>query len=223
VGSVVGQILPLALGIAVSPIPIVAVILILLSPKPRGASVAFLLGWVLGIVAVVWLFEAIFSTVPSTQSDDPDPLLGVVKISLGLLLLVVAIRQVRRRPGGPKEPDQPKWMSLLTTMNVPKGLGLGFALSAFNPVNLLCAIGAGTTIGSALLTNGQVVGLIAIFTALAASTVAIPVFAYLVATKAMTHPLERLRTWLLRYARVVTVILLLIVGVDLIGKGIGDF
>ena len=51
--AVIGAILPLALGIAISPIPIIAAILMLLSPKARGTSVGFLLGWVLGIVVAV--------------------------------------------------------------------------------------------------------------------------------------------------------------------------
>ena len=42
--------MPLALGVAISPIPIIATILMLLAPQARGTSVGFLLGWVLGIV-----------------------------------------------------------------------------------------------------------------------------------------------------------------------------
>ncbi len=37
-GSAIGDTLPLALGIAISPIPIIAAILILLSPRARGTS-----------------------------------------------------------------------------------------------------------------------------------------------------------------------------------------
>ena len=43
-GSVIGEILPLAVGIAISPIPIIAVILMLLSPHAKGASVGFMIG-----------------------------------------------------------------------------------------------------------------------------------------------------------------------------------
>ena len=37
-GAVVGDILPLAIGIAISPIPIIAAILMLLSPKAKGTK-----------------------------------------------------------------------------------------------------------------------------------------------------------------------------------------
>ena len=36
---VIGEILPLAVGIAISPIPIIAAILMLLSPRAKGTSV----------------------------------------------------------------------------------------------------------------------------------------------------------------------------------------
>src|SRR4029453_18692301 len=49
-GSVIGEILPLAVGIAISPIPIIAAILMLLSPKAKATSVGFLLGWLAGIL-----------------------------------------------------------------------------------------------------------------------------------------------------------------------------
>lgn len=49
--GVIGEILPLALGVAISPIPVIAAILMLLSPKAKGASAGLLLGWVVGIVA----------------------------------------------------------------------------------------------------------------------------------------------------------------------------
>ena len=47
---VIGEILPLAVGIAISPIPIIAAILMLLSPRAKGTSVGFMIGWLAGIV-----------------------------------------------------------------------------------------------------------------------------------------------------------------------------
>ena len=47
-GGVIGDLLPTALGVAISPVPIIAVILMLLAPRAKAASVGFLLGWVSG-------------------------------------------------------------------------------------------------------------------------------------------------------------------------------
>ena len=56
-GSAIGSILPQAIGVAISPIPIIAVILMLFSKRARSNSLAFLAGWVLavGIVGAVVL------------------------------------------------------------------------------------------------------------------------------------------------------------------------
>jgi hypothetical protein len=47
--NVIGNFLPLALAVAISPIPIIAVILMLLSPKSRTNGPAYLVGWMAGL------------------------------------------------------------------------------------------------------------------------------------------------------------------------------
>ena len=82
---------------------------------------------------------------------------------------------------------------------------------------------AGIAIGSAdLTTNGYVVT-IAVYTVVAACTVAVPVIAYLVATDKMAAPLASLRTWLVHNNSTVMAVLLLVIGVVLVGKGIGSY
>jgi hypothetical protein len=78
-------------------------------------------------------------------------------------------------------------------------------------------------IGKGDLGTGQIVVVIAVYTAIAASTVAVPVVAYLVAADRMAQPLEALRTWLVRENTTVMAVLLLVIGVVMIGKGIGNF
>ncbi len=222
-GSVIGDILPLAVGIAISPIPISAAILMLLSPKAKGTSVGFLLGWVIGIVVAVVVFTLLASVLPEQDPDAAKPVSGVIKIVLGVLLLLLAIRQWRSRPKPGEEPPLPKWMSAIDDMNAGRGFGLGFLLSAVNPKNLIMAAGAGITIGTGGLTVGEDVIAILVFTLIAASSVAVPVIAYLVASARMAGPLESLRTWLVHNNATVMAVLLLVIGVVVIGKGIGSF
>ncbi|MFP3415735.1 GAP family protein, partial [Bacillus sp. SIMBA_074] len=75
-GAVIGAILPLAVGIAISPIPIIAAILMLLSPKARGSSLGFLLGWVLGIVVAVVVFTLLSSVLPRGEGEQSKPIVG---------------------------------------------------------------------------------------------------------------------------------------------------
>lgn len=221
-GGVIGDILPLAIGIAVSPIPIIAAILMLLSPKARGTSVGFLVGWVLGIVVAVVVFSLLASVIPQ-DSGGSKPISGVIKILLGLGLLFLAFRQWRSRPAEGIEPAMPKWMSAIDTMTPVRGLVLGFLLSGLNPKNLLMGVAAGLAIGSGGLTVGESALAILIYTVIASITVAGPVIAYLVASARMTAPLESLRRWLLNNNATVMAVLLLVIGVVLVGKGLGSF
>lgn len=222
-GAVIGEILPLALGVAISPIPIIAAILMLLSPKARVTSVGFLLGWVAGIVVAVTVFTVLSSVLPGGETDASNPVKGVIQLVLGVLLLLLALRQWRGRPKAGEEPALPKWMRAIDQVTFAKALGLGFLLSAVNPKNLLLAAAAGTDIGSAGIDTGSIVVVIAVFTLVAASTILVPVVGYLVAAEKLRTPLAALRGWLAKENAVIMAVLLLVIGVDLIGKGIGAF
>ena len=221
-GAVVGDILPLALGIAISPIPVIAAILMLLSPQAKGTSIGFLLGWILGIVVVLGAFILLASVVTPADPDQPQPVAGVVKLLLGALMLFLAVKQWRSRPSGDQEPAL-LTEALAPTFTAAKGLGLGFLLSAVNPKNLLMGAGAGVTIGSADLAPGATATTVVVFTAIAAASVAIPVVGYLLASQAMAAPLRALRVWLLHNNATVMAVLLLLIGVTLLGKGLGSF
>jgi threonine/homoserine/homoserine lactone efflux protein len=180
-------------------------------------------GWLLGIVTAVVVFTLLSSVLPQGGSDDPKPIAGTIKIVLGVGLLLLALRQWRSRPRDDSEPALPKWMSAIDTMTPVRALVLGFLLSALNPKNLLMGVAAGLAIGSADLTLGQTITVIAIFTAIAASSVALPVVAYLIAANKMAGPLETLRSWLVHNNATIMTVLLLVIGFVLIGKGIASF
>ena len=222
-GDVIGAVLPLALGIAVSPIPIIAAILMLLSPQARTAGLGFLGGWVAGIVVAVVLFTLLSTLIPAADPDESKPVAGIVKIVLGLLLLGLALRQWRGRPKAGESAALPKWMSAVDSMTATRALAIGFLLSAVNPKNLLMAVGAGVDIGSSGLTVGEATVAIVIFVLIASASVAVPVIGYLAAADRMRAPLESMRAWLGQNNAAVMTVLLLVIGIVVIGKGIGSF
>ena len=222
-GAVIGDVLPLAVGIAISPGTIIAAILMLLSPKARGTSVGFLIGWVLGIVIALTVFILLASVLTPADPDQPQPVAGVIKLLLGSLMLVLGVKQWRGRPHDGEEPTMPAWMTAIDELSTAKGFGFGLLLSAVNPKNLLMAASAGVTIGSAGLSLGATAATVGLFTAIAAASVAVPVIGYLVAAERMSRPLEELRSWLTSNNATVMAVLLLVIGVMMIGKGIGSF
>ncbi len=218
-GEVVGDLLPLAVGVAISPIPIIAVILMLLSPRAGSTSVGFLVGWIVGIILTTTIVLLLSDSVH--EGGEPPAWASWLKILLGALCLLLALGQWRKRPRAGTEPVLPKWMSAIDTFTFGKAAGLGFLLSAVNPKNLIMCLGAGITIGAASLSAGGDVTSVAIFTVIAASTVAIPVIVYLAAKERMAKPLGELREILVRDNAVIMAVLLGVIGANLIGKGIG--
>ena len=220
-GAVIGDLLPLGLGVAISPIPIIAVILMLLSRQAARTSTGFLAGWVAGIVVVTVVVLLLVGQAGNTSTGKPSTVSSVLKLVFGVLLLVMAVRQWRERPKPDEAAELPKWMSAIDSLTLGKALGLGFLLSGVNPKNLLMCLAAGTTIGAAHLSGGEDAVAVVVFTLIAASTVAIPVVGYLTARSKMAGPLESLRDWLTQNNATVMAVLLLVIGVVLLGKGIG--
>lgn len=220
-GQVIGDLLPLAVGIAISPIPIIAAILMLLSPKAGSASTGFLLGWLVGIVVGCGAFVLVAQATDLGSDSGSSTAGSWVKLVLGLLLVVASVRQWHRRPREGEEPHLPVWMKAIDSMTTGKALGLGFLLAAVNPKNLVMCIAAGVAIDSADLSTGEDLAAIAVFTVVAGVSVAAPVIGFAVAGNRLTTPLQELRVWLVGNNVAVMSVLLLVIGTVLIGKGLG--
>ncbi len=218
-GDVIGQILPTALGVAISPVPIIAVILMLLAPRARASSFGFLTGWVAGIVIATSVF-VLLAGVVETSDDGPSAVVGWIKLAIGALLLAAAGKQFQGRPRHGEQAALPKWMSAVDSMTPRRALGLGALLSGVNPKNLGLCLAAGATVGSSGISTGGTVVSVAVFTLLAASTIAVPVVAYAVASDRMAKPLDAVRRWLVEENAVIMAVLLTVLGVTLVGNGI---
>lgn len=218
-GVVIGDLLPTALGVAISPVPIIAVILMLLAPRAKAASVGFLLGWVVGIAAVITVVAVLVDPADS-EGSGPSTFTSVVLLLLGAAACLLAVRSWRSRPRPGQTPELPKWMSAIESMTPVKAAGLGALLSGLNPKNLTLSLAAGLTIGAGGLDSEETVVAIVIFVVIASSSVAVPVLAYLAAQNRVRQPLDDLRVWLTENNSTVMAVLLLVIGVTILGKGL---
>lgn len=222
-GSVIGDILTAAVGIALSPIPLVAAIALMLSPRSGAAGLGFLGGWLLGVIVPVVVTTSIVNILPESAGDDSMPIAGVLRLLLGALLISLAIEQWRLRPLPGRPGVLPRWMTATDDMTAPQGIALGFGLGALAPKNLALGIAAGLTIGGAQLNVRDTIVTVLIFVVIAISTVLITIVGYQMATDAWQKPLADLRTWLVRNGPTVLAVALLLLGVELLGEGIGSF
>ncbi len=216
-GAAIGQILPFAIGVAISPIPIVALILMLFSSSAKSNSVAFALGWVLGLALVGLIVLAI--GLESSNSGESDAS-ATIKVVLGLLLLVAAVRQWRSRPRDGEEPEMPAWMNAIESFAPSKALGVGLLLSGANPKNLALTVGAAATISSAGLDSTDEYVTLAVYVLIASITIIAPVAYYLILGERADPPLAEAKGWLLANNNTVMFVLLLVFGFKLLGDGL---
>ena len=97
-GQAIGGSLALAIGMALSPVPIIAVVLMLTSRRARANGPLFVLGWLAGLGVVGAIVLSIAGPAGASSPGSPATWVSWVKVVLGLLLLLVAVRQFRGRP-----------------------------------------------------------------------------------------------------------------------------
>ncbi len=222
-GDAIGQMLPTAVGITISPLPIVAVVLMLATDRGRVNGLAFVVGWVVALAVVMTVVVAAAGDDATDDGGAPAGWVNWLKLVLGALLLLLAARQWRGRPRGDEEPALPKWMEALDTFEPPKAAGAGVVLAAANPKNLLLAVAGAAVIAQADLGGGQAAGAIAIFVAIATLGVAAPVAVAFAMGDRSRQVLDDLRTWLAHHNAAIMTVLLLVIGVKLIGDAISGF
>jgi threonine/homoserine/homoserine lactone efflux protein len=219
-GQAIGDLLPFAIGLAIIPIPIIAVILMLLSARAGANSTAFLGGWVVGVAGASVVLLVLSSQSDTGSSGAPSTRSSVIKLILGALLVLLAARSFNKRPRAGEQAELPKWLESIDSFTPTKAAGLGVVLSAANPKNLLLIAGAMVAVSQYKLAVGEEAIVVLVFVLIASITVAAPVIIYRVGGAKAQRLLEEMKTWLGQNSAVVMAVLLLVIGVVLIGKGI---
>ena len=214
--EVIGSILPLAIAVTISPIPIIAEILLLFTKKPVANAASYLAGFIAGVAGVLAILAAIAGTLNLSAGSGPSTGASIRQLALGALLLVAALRQFRGRPKPGEQASMPKWMNGIAGFAPGKSLIVGVGIGALNPKNIIVGVAAAVTIASARLSAGQVAGAIAVYVLVAVLGVAAPLA---MGEKAQTI-LDSWKAWLGQNNAVVMSVLFLIFAVVLIGKGI---
>jgi hypothetical protein len=222
-GQAIGQVLSLGVGVAISPVPIIAVILMLVTARARVNGTAFLVGWLLGL-AVVGAIVLLLAS-PANADDDGKPAtwVDVLKLVLGLLLVLIALRQWRGRPHDGEEAPTPKWMGAIEAFTPQKALGAGAVLVAANPKNLMLAVGAAAAIAQTGISGGEQAVAYAVFALVGTVGVAIPVAIYFALGARAASILDRLKAWMGHNNAVIMAVLCLVIGAKLVGDAIAGF
>jgi threonine/homoserine/homoserine lactone efflux protein len=212
---VVIDLILIGLVITLEPIPLTAFILVLASKGGVRKGAAFIFGWLVSLAAVVAL------TILATGNQPPKPNTGpslaalAVKILIGVVLVIIAVRQWRRM-GKPKKPKKtPKWQTSIDNMSPWFAIALGPLVQPWG----LVAAGVAVIVGAKLSSWQSYIGLF-LFCLIATITyLVMEIYAGFWPDRTQAF-LARTRTWIDTHTDQVIIVVSLILGFYLIGKSI---
>ena len=214
-GSVLTELIPLALVIALSPLSIIPAVLALHTDRPRPTGLAFLAGWLLGLATLVSLFVVASDLVGSL--DKPPGWASWLRIVVGAALIVFGGYKWATRK---KSEHSPAWMRKLSGLTPGRAVVTAAVLAVVNPKVLFICIAAGLAIGTAGVGVTHAWLAMIYFVLIAGSTVILPVLAYAVSGERLAAPLTRLKEWMERQHATLVAAILLVIGVMVLYKGI---
>lgn len=223
-----GDVLPFAAGVALSPIPIIGVILMLSADRSRVTGPAFGVAWVVGLSTITVAFVAAMSAAEG-EGDLTDPAnaattgIGWAKLLVGGAFLALAVHKWRTHPRDGEEPKLPAWMDNTSDISGSKAAGFGLLLSAANPKNLALVGAAAAAIVEQTGGATPAVEAIVVFVALGSLSVLIPIAASIVAPQRATVALEDLRHFMTRNNTAIMMTVLVILGLKMVGDGLKIF
>jgi hypothetical protein len=215
-GSVLTGVIGLGLVIALSPITVIPAVLVLQAPRPRPAGLAFLGGWVLGLAAMTALAVGASGLLGGLDKTPPR-WASWLRVILGSALILYGIYQWLTRQ---RHTESPGWMRSFATISPKRAALTAAVLVVIRPDVLLICVPAGLAIGGSGLDDADYWIAAAIFVAVAASTVAIPILAYAAAGHRLDHTLARLKDWMDRNNATLMAVLFVAIGLLVLYHGI---
>lgn len=233
-GSLLLSLIPVSLGIVMSPLAVIAVVAVLFSDRARVNSVAFLAGWIGGIVFALAVSYAVLTALQVYERQDPPLWVPVIHLVIGSVLLAGAwFVHSRERAhlramslaSGPGDiadaaPHLPKVLQSVEHFDAPRSVLLGFALFVLNPIDVSCALAAALDLRLSTVSGAGQITVAGLFVLIGASSVIAPVALLLVRKEKAAAPLGHLRTWIAGNTKLLNIALLVLIAVMQINKGV---
>lgn len=219
-GEAIGQVLAFAVVVAISPVPIIGVVLMLGTPRARTNGPAFIAGWVGGLAIAGTIALVIADNTNVSEGGAPADWTSVLKLLLGIALLVFARKQWRSRPaaGGPGK--MPSWMRGVDRFTAGRSAALAVGLAAVNPKNLAMILGAALAISQTGASTGDQAVALLVFVLIASLGTALPVITYFAMGERSAAILDDLKLRMAHNSAAVMAAICLVIGAKLIGDAI---
>jgi threonine/homoserine/homoserine lactone efflux protein len=209
------QALPYSVGIALSPVPIGASVLLLSCHDGLAKGTSFALGWVAGLGATAVVIAFLVDWADLSASDQLWIAVPELVLGIGFLVVSAAIWLWRDR-----RRSTPSWLDAVEHFTRMRSAGAGIVVSALNPKVAALTLGAVLALAQVDAGTSETVWTLVLFTAIGALGVAVPVL-FARAAPDRTHAvLARLRPWLERHDAAVLIVLGIVVGVIFVADGL---
>ena len=210
--------LPMAIGLALSPGPVIATIVILMTPRAKVNSISLLLGWFLGI----YIIGTLVLVLPGMETNrgQPTTLAGIIRIILGILLLVLALRLWLKRPKSSDEISTPKFFSSIDKFGFGKSILTGLFFSIANVKCIALSAAGAARIDNALSNDYEIHMTLVTFALIGSITILIPIIIYFIAGNKVESTFQSWKEWLIKNNKVILMVILILISIILIKKGI---
>ncbi|ROS75182.1 Sap-like sulfolipid-1-addressing protein [Curtobacterium sp. PhB130] len=218
--AVLGHTLPLAVALAMSSVPIVTSLTLIIRNPRRWAPTCFAAGYVLGMAGFLAAFVLL---IPAPNNDGllrGSAVQGWAEICIGVVVVALGIRSIRHRPQGGILHSVIRRLSAALTRAPSLLAGLvGIAMN-LRPKSLLLTTALALMIAAAQLSvwgSAVTVGAVVV---IGTSTVLGPVAITLLRREEARGWAENADRWIRRNGHIVAVVVLLLVGVVIVGNGL---
>jgi threonine/homoserine/homoserine lactone efflux protein len=209
----------LGAAVAISPLPIMAVCLLLTTRRGRAMGLLFELGWAAGLTALGLIVLRVLGP-SSSATEGTNHWRGWFEVGFGVALLILSLQQFRQRPDRGTLVAPPGWVTVLDRTSPPGALGLGALLAVANPKNGPLTVAASASIASAGVSFGAQVLALGVFVLIASVGVAVPLTVFLVVGNRASPRLARWRSWLTQHSAAVVAVLALVLGLSFLLGGV---
>ncbi|MFI0366941.1 GAP family protein [Actinomadura sp. 1N219] len=214
--------LPYVVGLLVSPFPVVAVIVLLISAGGLRKTLIFEIAWLLTSWGALLGLTLLLGAADVTGGDPPAWIAALI-LAIGLALIAFAVlgarRAARRRAG--EAPRVPGWIGAMDRMSLARIAGVAVLLVVANPINLSALAGAALAQSLVPLTFWERALLAAIFVVLGSAGVLAPFIVVQARGENADKPLQRMRQWLILHNGALTLVLVLVFGLLFTARGLG--
>jgi len=216
--NLVGLLLPLGIGAAISPVSIAVCLMLLNTRKPLANAVAFLIGYS-AVLVVIGIFSLVFfGGGGAKDAERSSDIKNTIDAVFGIFFLGLALKSWLGTPD-PNAPP-PGWIAAISTIGVSKALLFGMVIMTTNFSSLPLYLSGLKEIVTANIGVVDSILVLVLFILLIEVGLLVPTVASALAPHRSSAVLGATLRWLEKNYRGISIFIFVVFGILLSAKGI---